>query len=450
MLISFSVENFRSFAEEQTLSLVASSKLGEQHAHHATDVSSINEKVLRTAVLYGANGSGKSSLCLALDFMKKMILSLSERSNGINRKYFRVNGKDKDSTFDAVFLVNEKTYRYGFTINNDYVKEEWLININKNKEKILFERHIDAKGTISFSTPPTPKKVKLLSEIGGKPNQTFLNTIKSTLSSSKDYGVDINNVLNWFSISLNVIFPGDFIKPVSILLSKNEDFLKFSGDFLKNSSTGINYLVVDKNKLDNNSVNKIFSEDLLQEISDDLQNSDSQGICIHGPNGREFTLEKDNEGNIYIVKVQASHHINKDQSFLLDLDDESDGTRRLLQLIPALHNDKKQNTVYIIDEIDRSMHPLLVWSFLQFFLALPGKNQLIVTTHESNLLDLELLRRDEIWFVEKNNTTLSSELYPLTDFKVRTDLEIRKHYLQGRFGAIPFLGNINRLVDSEV
>ena len=188
---------------------------------------------------------------------------------------------------------------------------------------------------------------------------------------------------------------------------------------------------------------------MFQQIYEDLQKSDSNRVSIQSTNGRELVFEKDENGDICALNVQAFHEIENNRSFLLDIDDESDGTRRLLQLIPALHNDEEQNRVYIIDEIDRSMHPLLVWSFLQFFLNLSGNNQLIVTTHESNLLDLELLRRDEIWFVEKNNTSLSSELYPLTDFKVRTDLEIRKHYLQGRFGAIPFLGNINRLADSE-
>lgn len=241
MLISFSVENFRSFSEEQTLSLVASSRLGEQHLHHTVDVSSSNEKILKTAVLYGANGSGKSSLCLALDFMKKMVLFPSEKSNGISRKYFKVNGKDKDTTFDIIFLANDKIYRYGFIINNDYVKEEWLVNINKNREKILFERHIDAKGIISFSKLPTSKKVKLLAEIGGRVNQTFLCAIKSTISSNKDYGADINNVINWFSETLKIIFPGDFITSVGFLLNNNEKFLSFSSSFLKNSSTGIDY-----------------------------------------------------------------------------------------------------------------------------------------------------------------------------------------------------------------
>ena len=132
----------------------------------------------------------------------------------------------------------------------------------------------------------------------------------------------------------------------------------------------------------------------------------------------------------------------------LELDDESDGTRRLLNLLPALHHLRTNSAVYFIDEIDRSMHPELVWKFLEFFLKSceGGQRQIIVTTHESNLLDLDLLRRDEIWFAEKNQSG-ATQLYSMTDFNVRKDLEISKHYLQGRFGAIPFLGNLDRLLE---
>jgi AAA15 family ATPase/GTPase len=111
---------------------------------------------------------------------------------------------------------------------------------------------------------------------------------------------------------------------------------------------------------------------------------------------------------------------------------------------------RTSSAVYFIDEIDRSMHPELVWKFLEFFLKSceAGQRQIIVTTHESNLLDLELLRRDEIWFAEKDSNG-STHLYSLADFKVRKDLEIRKHYLQGRFGAVPFLGSLDRLLSEK-
>jgi AAA15 family ATPase/GTPase len=134
----------------------------------------------------------------------------------------------------------------------------------------------------------------------------------------------------------------------------------------------------------------------------------------------------------------------------MDIEDESDGTRRLLDLLPALYEMQNRGGVYFIDEIDRSMHPILVRRLLEFFLASCGDNpgQMILTTHESSLLDLDLLRRDEIWFAEKDHEQATC-LYSLADFKVRNDLEIRKHYLQGRFGAIPFFGSLDRLMKGK-
>ena len=133
-----------------------------------------------------------------------------------------------------------------------------------------------------------------------------------------------------------------------------------------------------------------------------------------------------------------------------ELSDESDGTRRLLNLMPALHRLHTDATVFFIDEIDRSLHPNLVWEFIHYFLKSSNRTraQVIVTTHESSLLDLELLRRDEIWFAEKDSMS-ATRLYGLTDFNVRKDLEIRKHYLSGRFGAVPFLGDVERLLADE-
>jgi hypothetical protein len=149
---------------------------------------------------------------------------------------------------------------------------------------------------------------------------------------------------------------------------------------------------------------------------------------------------------VYQISVQAAHEHERGKVVRLELAEESDGTRRLLNLISALHRLRTIGGVYIIDEIDRSLHPMLVKEFLEFFLKSrsAGAGQIIVTTHESNLLDQDLLRRDEIWFAEKDQSA-ATRLYSLLDFKVRNDLEIRKHYLQGRFGAVPFLGNLDNL-----
>jgi AAA15 family ATPase/GTPase len=161
----------------------------------------------------------------------------------------------------------------------------------------------------------------------------------------------------------------------------------------------------------------------------------------------ELLVERKGENRVYRIAIQAAHEHEPGKVVRLELAEESDGTRRLLNLIPALRAPRATSAVYFIDEIDRSLHPILVKEFLEFFLKSTdgGPRQIIVTTHESNLLDQELLRRDEIWFAEKDQTA-ATRLYSLLDFKVRNDLEIRKHYLQGRFGAVPFLGNLESLL----
>jgi AAA15 family ATPase/GTPase len=150
------------------------------------------------------------------------------------------------------------------------------------------------------------------------------------------------------------------------------------------------------------------------------------------------------------VAIQSAHRHETQKEVILELADESDGTRRLLDLMPALYMLKTDTAVYFIDEIDRSMHPMLVYKFLEYFLSIckHAPCQIIVTTHESHLLDLDLLRRDEIWFAEKDRAG-ATNLYSLTDFNVRKDLHIQKGYLEGRFGAVPFLGDIDRLIEKQ-
>ena len=162
--------------------------------------------------------------------------------------------------------------------------------------------------------------------------------------------------------------------------------------------------------------------------------------------GEGDTVVATRSGGMERITIHAAHEHQPGKVVPMELADESDGTRRLLELIPALHDLHTRGGVYFIDEIDRSLHPMLVRNFLEHFLRSCDRSQrqLIMTTHESNLLDQELLRRDEIWFAEKDPAG-ATHLYSLMDFKVRNDLEIRKHYLQGRFGAVPFLGDPARL-----
>ncbi len=184
----------------------------------------------------------------------------------------------------------------------------------------------------------------------------------------------------------------------------------------------------------------------MPELLRDLE-EEGDAALVRVAHGSELIVERGGEKHFYQIRVQAAHEVEPEKVIPLELTEESDGTIRLLNLMPALHQLRRTSSVFVVDEIDRSMHPMLVREFLEFFLKTCEGclRQIIVTTHESTLLDQDLIRRDEIWFAEKNHKQ-ATELYSLVDFKVRKDLEIRKHYLQGRFGAVPFLGSLDRLV----
>lgn len=452
MIISFSVSNFRSFSSEETFSLVAINRLSGSHENHAVSIPGCNEKALKVAVIYGANGAGKSNLFRALRYLKELALKTRKKGSGTGREPFRFNKNfNEPSSFDLQFSVNDSLYRFGLNVNDNHITEEWLIKIVGKKEKVLYERITSDDGEVSIDTPKLKnygKKLSALITVGGPQNQSFLSTINATLESS-DVSDELNNILNWFDDGLNLIAPDEPIAPLGHLLNSDSDFKKFANDFLNASSTGVDHLDVTKNEIEEEELRNILPSNVVSMVLDKSPEENGPAHIIGLNDGNEITIERTDKKHIFHVNVQAAHENNDGGFTALDLKEESDGTQRLLQLIPALHDLKNNNAVYFIDEIDRSMHPMLIWKFIEFFLksCLDGQRQLIVTTHESNLLDLDLLRRDEIWFVEKDDN--ASHLYSLSDYKIRTDLGIRKHYLQGRFGAIPFLGNLDCLLNEE-
>jgi hypothetical protein len=282
---------------------------------------------------------------------------------------------------------------------------------------------------------------ELLGAVDFRPNQLLLNAIYETLN-KKSFGPVFSPVLQWFHHGVDVIQPDTEYESLVDLISKDSEFAKFAGDFLRQASTGVSDLKYESRVFDRK--NSPLPWDFLERIAKSAERSDP--IFLRGPYGSEIRLNKQ-DGTLRIEMIKTGHLTAKGSRAELPLHEESDGTQRLLQLLPALFQLNKEPKVYFIDELDRSMHPLIAWEFLRAFLEkCEGcQHQLILTTHECHLLDLELLRRDEIWFAEKNKHG-ATILYPLTDFNIRKDLKISKGYLQGRFGAIPFFGEPNLLI----
>ncbi len=449
MIVSFSVSNFRSFAAEETFSLVASNRLSGRHEEHAVPIPDSSERVLRTAVLYGANGAGKSNLFKALRYMKSVALETRQKNSGTGRESFRFAGEVSEaSEFDLQFVAQEKLYRFGFKIDDRRVREEWLVRVVGGREKTLYERVTGDDGSTSIQvTGIDGKKVQALATVAGPQNQSFLATIQANLE-APDFGEELGAIFGWFKTGLRLIAPDESLNSLGLQLARSSDLLGFAGDFLRASSTGVESLEVLKDEISQDELDDLVAERVVAKGAGTMERE--QGSALPGlADGNVVSIGRDGDRH-YRFSIQANHESQSGKECHLDLAEESDGTRRLLNLIPALHDLQTGGSVYVIDEIDRSLHPMLVRNFLEFFLksadGRPG--QLIMTTHESNLLDQELLRRDEIWFAEKDKGG-ATHLYSLMDFKVRNDLEIRKHYLQGRFGAVPFLGDPARLPDES-
>jgi AAA15 family ATPase/GTPase len=451
MIVSFSVSNFRSFSSEETISLVASNRLSGSHDDHAVPIPDSKEKVLRTAVLYGANGAGKSNLFKALRYLESVALKPRSKNSGTGRAPFRFAGpQDAISSFDLQFIAADRVYRFGFKVDDERITEEWLFQVIGGRQKPLYERTTDENGKVSVDAEGlrnSGDKVIALATVGGPQNQSFIATVNVTLAAG-DAGEELGRVLAWFKESLVLIGPDESLGALGNLLDQDSDFLSFASAFLKSTSTGVDHLEILKKEISKEELRRLLPDsdsavsELLRHLTEDDNTARARLF-----EGNEVLVEHKGEGRFYQISIQAAHEHEPGKIVRLDLTEESDGTRRLLNLIPALHHLRTTGAVYFIDEIDRSLHPILVKEFLEFFLkSCDGHpRQIIVTTHESNLLDQDLLRRDEIWFAEKDQTA-ATRLYSLLDFKIRNDLEIRKHYLQGRFGAVPFLGNLENLL----
>lgn len=435
MLKRFTVENFTSFNGEQTFDLTAgSTTVLPEHVANFTDV-----KLLKSGVIYGANASGKSNLVKAINFAKTVITS-GLPSQDTYKKHFRLsneNLKAKPSLFDFEIEIDGKFYSYGFNLRlqDKEVEDEWLYEIGKTSKRI-FSRE---KNTITLGNMLTNTSLKTRFEIyaddmRNQSDQLFLSEISSKQLEIEETEI-INEVSNWFKEKLVVINPNDKLLDKNTTNNTAEMLTKYLNRF----NTGI----VDVNTIteDFESFQNSLPSELINKIENDLSKSENKKLValIEGPTPQHLTFYKDTDGNIKVNQLGLIHGKNIRETF--ELKDESDGTRRLLDFIPLLNTFANGCTV-IIDEFDRSLHPKLAREFFELFYELNAENsQLIVTTHESTLLDLNLLRRDEIWFVEKGGDD-SSTLYSLNKFKVRYDCKVEKAYLLGRYGAVPVFNNL--------
>lgn len=442
MLINFSVGNFRSFGTEQTLNLVSSGKL-KDHPDHCIAIGDTGKSVLRSGVVYGANAAGKSNLVRAVLFAQGFIRGAIPFVR-LTLDQFRFSKKKKPSSFEFRYLVNGQLYVYGFRITATAVVEEWLdatsakgrdVNVFSRKGQDIFIGNLKPFGSEGDMSAKALKALKLL---GVRANQLLLNKIVDLPQSHR--GELLDRAAWWFTDCLTVVQADSSFPSLIEFVNKEAGFRRFAGAFLQNVGTGIDDLHVERAAID--------AEKIPKELLQGLQAPMGQEMAILlGGSGVILQLDPKDPTKVVRSNLAARHHVNE-SDYSIPFQDESDGTQRCLNLLPVLYHLTLSCKVYVIDEIDRSLHPLLCHALLKLFAesCRGACQQMIVTTHETHLLDLELLRRDEIWFVEKDDKQ-QTRIYSLADLKVRNDVRIEKGYLQGRFGGIPFIGDTKRLMD---
>lgn len=417
MLIEFSVTNFRSIKETQTLSMVAANWMKELQMENTFSTEDTKlPQLLNSVAIYGANASGKTNLIKAIRFMRSFISKSHKMQEGEEIKNiapFLFNTKTHFSPceFEIIFINDNVRYQYGFSANNKRITHEWLFAFPKGRRQRWFEREYNPK--TQKDTWDWGDKLK------GQLETIKKLTIANTLFLSK--AVQNNNeqlkpIFNWFQQKLcapRTFSLGYSAKQCEIEERKNKIMV-----FVKYADPSIHNIHVKKEKL----FEKDLPKDMPQSLKDKIL--------------KDFLLR---------IKITSSHYDNEQQSVELEFDDESDGTQNFFALAGPLLDVMEKGLILVIDELNESMHPLLVRYLINLFHD-PKKNkhnaQLIFSTHDTSILNTEIFRRDQIWFTEKDKDN-STQLYPLSDFGTRDTEKLNKWYLQGRYGAIPFIGELN-------
>lgn len=440
MLMQFIVENLFCFGAETTFSMVASGD--GQHPHHLIRKTS-GEKldILRAAGVYGANGHGKTRLVNALKLLQTIVLMGVAKDRPVPVAPFRLKSalSTAPSKFEIRFHADGTDYEYGLVADRKRIVEEWLYARPKTKDVKLFERITKDDGTVEVACGATLKKsagdafLKFIA-LGTRPNQPFL-----TEAIERNVKM-LEPAYRWFAEVLMILSPESEPNP---LHSHDKAYLTFTGDFLRNAGTGVERLEVKKSSITPDHFPDALN--LRQLLQEDF--NDDTAFVLEGPDGRKMTLQREKDGDFVATQLFTTRHDDNGEEIRFSMDEESAGTQRLADLTPMLADLNISDKVYVVDELDRKLHPLLSYQIIDYVLNSPASkknSQLIFTTHNTHLLDLSLLRRDEVWFVEKRPTG-GSELYSLVNLRVRPDLNIEKGYLSGRFGAVPFLGNLRDL-----
>lgn len=417
MLIEFSVSNYRSIRDRQTLSLVANAGKELRESHVMPADAPNTPDLLRSVVLYGANASGKSSLLYALLFVSDFVRNSASRSqpgDPIPYQPFAIAaaaGEASPCQFEVNFVQDGVRYQYGFAVTAQTVVSEWLYAFPEGRQQTWFQRRlVPETDTTQWEFGTNLRGQKKVWQEATRPNALYLSTAIQLNAEQ------LKPVFDWFTVTLRSITPYARVNDAFTTRQCEKDahwkarVLKF----LSASDLGITDIHVDKHKFDPTSFDNSMPEPLRAYFAEQMKDSE-------------------------IAEVRLTHRSSTGQILTLPLEEESGGTAKAYALAGPWIDVLTHGYTLIVDELDTSLHPQLLRHLVRLFNH-PATNakgaQLIFSTHDTTLLDTDLFRRDQIWFMEKD-AELASHLYPLTDFSPRKGENLEKGYLQGRYGALP-------------
>ncbi|WP_295044257.1 ATP-binding protein, partial [Sulfuricurvum sp.] len=421
MLLQFSVNNFRSIKDTATFSMLTSSK-DEGKCFEVR-----NHNLLRSSIIYGANASGKSNLLKAMAFMSRLVLNrykIIQSTDQLPHDPYLLSTEteDKSSTFEIVFFVGETKYRYGFEIDSEVVYSEWLYADEKGKEAKLFYRDSEE---LDYVNPNKFKEGygffnKKEEKIKIAKNQLFI-----WKCDREDDAIISKSILKWFN-QFNMIDGMNHNGYISFTMKKMEDetFRKKIVELVATADIGINDIQIEEEDISQETIaNLPFPDEIKAKIMSEKGLKSVSLNTIH----QKFDQDGKAVGNVV---------------FELN-DDESKGTKKFFAMSAPILDTLQNGKILIIDELDASLHPILTQHLIKLFHdeKINEKNaQLIFATHDTNLLKPELFRRDQIWLTEKDHYGATT-IYSLAQFKnVRKQEDFEKQYIQGKYGAIPYLG----------
>ncbi|MCI2774411.1 AAA family ATPase [Staphylococcus petrasii] len=437
--------------------------LGKTRKHPNNIIENKCINLLKFTSLYGANASGKSSFISSMKLSQNIIINSVDLNDYLNRYNKNdLDNKNKETKFEYEIIIDQKVYSYGFSIilNKRSIVAEWLYDITNDKEITIFERSISHKElNKKLNTSPSftrvnyaylnlnsndAKRLEIYTQDIEEDNRllllTSLNDSKKDLTVNNEPSI-FRKIYNWFNFKLEVIEPTDVTKDFA-MTTHNKKYLSQLSQFLKANDTGIVKVDLEKSDGRIGGVPLEIEKSIMKKIESDFEEAYSrEDLTITVRINNKIMNFKHEDGNINMYTLKFVH--SKD-GVKYDYDEESDGTIRLIELFSIITNENEK--VFVIDELNRSLHPLLTYNFVKTFLETSSNSQLIVTTHEEKLLDLNLLRRDQIWFIEKDLNG-NSKLYSLEQYNERFDKNILNAYMTGRYGAIP---KINQLFSNYI